>query len=70
MKFVIGGIWIIICASFISAMLSGRIKLRSCCGATDAACDLRLLDTVRDASRPEAAAVNATNEIGRQQARS
>jgi hypothetical protein len=44
MKFVIGGIWIIICVSVLIAMLSGRIKLRSCCGATDAACDLRLRD--------------------------
>jgi len=48
MKFVIGGIWIIICAGLLLAMLSGRVRLRSCCGATDANCDLRLKDAERD----------------------
>jgi hypothetical protein len=48
MKFLIGGVWILVCVSFLLAMLSGRIKLRSCCGATDAACDLRLMDRVSD----------------------
>lgn len=60
MKFVIGGIWIIICASLILAMLTGRIRLRSCCGATDAACDLRLRNPIDTEARAHASAVTAT----------
>jgi|GEM_PF-3440097 len=55
MKFVIGGLWIILCSGLLLAMLSGRVKLRGCCGATDAECDLRLRDQARtDAARGSA----------------
>ena len=60
MKYVIGAIWLLLCAGVLLAMISGRVRLRGCCGATDAACDLRLRDSVQAQSRPDTVAGTVT----------
>jgi|GEM_PF-5943219 len=44
MVYVLGIVWIVFACFMVAGMLTGRVRVRSCCGFTDASCDLRLRD--------------------------
>jgi hypothetical protein len=52
MKDIIGGAWILITVAMLVAMATGRVRLRSCCGFSDARCDLRLRDAYQQGHEP------------------
>ena len=65
MKYVLGGIWIVICLWVLVAMVAGRVKLRSCCPA-DPARDRRMSDAGDVASPTDTSAADAIGGSARE----